>query len=76
MYDNDRLFTGREYDGETELYYLRARYYDASTGRFVSRDPIGQVDNINLYTYAQNNPLRFTDPMGLGSKPAIKASVI
>jgi RHS repeat-associated protein len=65
LYDNNRLFTGREYDGEIGLYYLRARYYDASTGRFISRDPIGQVDDVNLYGYVQNNPLRFIDLMGL-----------
>ncbi|MCE5312510.1 MAG: RHS repeat-associated core domain-containing protein [Nitrospiraceae bacterium] len=33
-------FTGREFDQETGLYYYRNRYYDANTGRFVSKDPI------------------------------------
>lgn len=40
LHGNERFFTGREYDNETGLYYLRARYYDANTGRFISRDPI------------------------------------
>jgi RHS repeat-associated protein len=33
-------FTGREFDGETNLYYYRARYYDPQDGRFISKDPI------------------------------------
>jgi len=35
--------------GETELYYFRARYYDATLGRFVGRDPLGYVDGMSLY---------------------------
>ena len=61
---NVRLFTGREYDEEIGLYYYRARYYSADLGRFISRDPIGTADNINLYTYVGNSPVGFVDPMG------------
>ena len=50
-YSNSRLYTGREYDRETNLYYMRARYYNSDTGKFISRDPIGQNDQVNLYTY-------------------------
>lgn len=64
MYSNTRLYTGREYDKETDLYYLRARYYNSDTGRFLSRDPIGQNDQINLYTYVANSPLKYVDRMG------------
>ena len=45
-------FTGREYDAETGLYYYRARYYDPELGRFISKDPIGLRDKINIYAYA------------------------
>lgn len=62
LHGNTRFFTGREYDKETGLYYLRARYYDPVVGRFMSRDPIGQVDDVNLYGYVGNRPLKFTDP--------------
>lgn len=36
---------------EIWLYYYRARYYLAELGRFISRDPIGVRDNVNLYGY-------------------------
>jgi hypothetical protein len=44
---------------------VRARYYDASTGRFISEDPAGFVDGPNLYVYAGNNPIINVDPNGL-----------
>ncbi|MDR2640647.1 MAG: RHS repeat-associated core domain-containing protein [Candidatus Peribacteria bacterium] len=47
------------------LYYFNARYYSPELGRFVSRDPIGIVDDINLYVYVGNNPLKFVDWSGL-----------
>jgi RHS repeat-associated protein len=57
-------FTGREWDGETGLYYYRARYYDPTVGRFIREDPIGYVAGINLYTYALNRPQTLSDPGG------------
>jgi RHS repeat-associated protein len=63
-YSNTRLYTGREYDKETNLYYLRARYYNQNTGKFISRDPVAQADQVNLYTYVRNNPLGYTDRDG------------
>lgn len=64
LHGNDRFFTGREYDRETGLHYYRARYYDSDLGRFMGRDPIGMADQVNLYAYVANNPLKFTDPTG------------
>jgi RHS repeat-associated protein len=59
-------FTGREFDSETELYYYRARYYDANLGRFISQDPIGfGGEDSNLYRYVSNNPVNAIDPSGL-----------
>ena len=61
-------YCGEYYDTESGLYYLRARYYDPMTGRFISKDSLeGQIDNplsLNLYTYCYSNPLRFIDPSG------------
>lgn len=46
------------------MYYYRARYYSAELGRFISRDPIGITDDINLYVYVGNNPVMYRDPSG------------
>ena len=58
-------FTGRESDNGG-LTYLRARYYEAETGRFFTRDPAGTVADVNRYTYVDNNPINRQDPSGLG----------
>ncbi|MDR4484686.1 MAG: RHS repeat-associated core domain-containing protein [Nitrospirales bacterium] len=63
--DNPYYFTGRRFDSETGLYYLRARYYDPKIGRFINEDPIGLGGGIHLYTYSLNNPINFSDPLGL-----------
>jgi len=64
-FENRYMFTARELDDESGLYYYRARYYDASVGRFLQEDPIGMAGGINLYPYVQNDPVNFVDPMGL-----------
>ena len=56
---------GYRTDPETGLIYLTNRYYDPGTGRFLSRDPSGYGGGINLYSYVQNNPGNFDDPLGL-----------
>jgi RHS repeat-associated protein len=63
---NPLLFTGRRLDAETGLMYYRARYYDVDLGRFVGRDPLGYVGRLlNTYTYVSDNPVDYTDPIGL-----------
>ena len=54
----------------TTLYNMRRRYYDAATGRFVTRDPILLLDplGVNSYQFAFNQPLRFVDPSGLNPR--------
>lgn len=65
FFNQPYTYTGREYDPETGLYYYRARYYDATIGRFISEDPIGfAAGDVNLYRYVGNRPLYQTDPMG------------
>jgi len=62
---NPYMFTGRRLDEETGLFYYRARHYDPRIGRFLQRDPIGYIDGMNLYSYSKNNPVSYTDPLGL-----------
>ena len=63
---NEILFTGRWLDKSTNLYYYRARWYDAEDGRFVSKDPIGfDSGDWNLYRYVGNNSVNKVDEMGL-----------
>jgi len=64
---NRFMFTGREFDNETGLYYYRTRYYKPSIGRFLQTDLIKYRGGLNLYTYCGNNPLNWLDPWGLKS---------
>ena len=59
------LYTGRDLDPETGLYFYRARYCSAQLGRFISRDPIGIVGGMNPYEYVSDGPLSSNDPQGL-----------
>ncbi len=47
------------------LYFMKARYYDAKTRRFIQRDPLGLGGGENLYSYVGNNPIEKIDPLGL-----------
>ena len=70
-------FTGKEWDEETGLYYMSARYQNPETSRWVSSDPAGWelinpmenstslLSGINWYSYCENNPLKYSDPSGL-----------
>jgi len=64
-------FTGKERDSESGLDYFGARYYGSNMGQMMSPDPLlssgrpWDPQTWNRYSYALNNPLRFTDPTGL-----------
>ena len=68
---NRYLYTGREWEPETGLYYYRARHYDPTLGRFLQPDPIGYADGLNMYEYVGSDPVSFTDPLGLFWVPNI-----
>nr|WP_071759620.1 RHS repeat-associated core domain-containing protein [Burkholderia ubonensis] len=55
------------HDNETGLHYNRHRNYDPTSGRYVSKDPIGLAGGINVFQYAPN-PTGWIDPLGLTSK--------
>jgi RHS repeat-associated protein len=63
------LFTGRRVDildnGSLKIQYNRNRYYDYYTGRWLTHDPLGYVDGMNLYEYGRSNPPNRLDPSGL-----------
>ena len=62
-------FAGEQFDIETGLLFLRARYYDPALGRFISPDLLAgsplTPQSLNRYSYATNNPILSTDPTGL-----------
>src|ERR1035438_3842550 len=68
---NAYLYRGERYDADLGLYYLRARWYNPVTGRFMTRDPYsGSVydpASLHRYNYARSNPANFVDPSGQAS---------
>jgi len=58
-------FQGREWSAATGLINFRMRWYDAETGRWLSKDPIGLSGGMNLYVLSDGSPLNSTDPIGL-----------
>ena len=57
-------FQGREWSAATGLINFRMRWYDAETGRWLSKDPIGLGGGLNLYAFCENEPLDYRDPNG------------
>ncbi|MGA8673335.1 MAG: RHS repeat-associated core domain-containing protein, partial [Terracidiphilus sp.] len=68
---NNYLYRGEQYDPDLGLYYLRARYYNPLTGRFMSRDPnegnLHRPATLHKYLYAGGDPINARDPSGRGS---------
>lgn len=60
-------FLGQYHDDETGFSYNHHRYYDADSGRYISRDPVGLIGGLNAFTYAENNPTQHVDPSGLAT---------
>jgi RHS repeat-associated protein len=69
-----REFTGHETIPRVGLVNMNGRVYDPDLGRFLSPDPnvqfVADLQSYNRYTYAANNPLRYTDPTGYFISPA------
>ncbi|KVN23049.1 sugar-binding protein [Burkholderia stagnalis] len=61
-------FQGQQFDEETGLAYNRHRYYDATTARYVSADPIGLLGGVNPFRYVLA-PTGWVDPLGLSEDP-------
>ncbi|MDT0346324.1 polymorphic toxin-type HINT domain-containing protein [Streptomyces litchfieldiae] len=68
VWPGTRGFVGGTTDTTTGLTHLGAREYDPALGRFISLDPVMDLadpQQIHGYTYANNNPLTYSDPTGL-----------
>jgi len=63
--DNPWRFSTKYWDDETGLGYWGYRYYDAEPGRWVSRDPIEELDDLNVVRYSQNRTLDNYDANGM-----------
>jgi len=62
---NPFRFSTKFQDDETDLVYYGYRYYNSSTGRWLSRDPTGERGGVNLYGFVRNTPLNLFDYLGL-----------
>ncbi|MCJ7622398.1 MAG: RHS repeat-associated core domain-containing protein, partial [Anaerolineaceae bacterium] len=73
-------YAGEQADPEAGLIFLRARYYDPATGRFISRDSFPGFSmnpiTLNHYIYASDNPVNQTDPLGLFSGSSFFSKII
>jgi RHS repeat-associated protein len=72
---NEMMYRGEQFDSDLGLYYLRARYCNPVTGRFMSRDPLDgeQFDprTLHKYLYANGDPMNAIDPTGKAVKPGL-----
>jgi RHS repeat-associated protein len=64
-------YTARQFDSETALYNYRARYYDPTSGRFLSEDPVGFSGGANFYSYVGNSANNYADPSGFSPAPCL-----
>ena len=73
---NNYLYRGEQYDPDLGLYYLRARYMNPATGRFLSRDPEDGITNdpasLHKYIYAGGDPVNAYDPTGRSAGAAVR----
>ncbi|MBV7299148.1 putative Ig domain-containing protein [Enterovibrio paralichthyis] len=76
---NSYLYTGEQFDASLGKYYLRARYYDQSTGRFTQQDTwLGNNQEpitLNKYLYGNASPANFIDPTGHMSMMSLNISM-
>ena len=70
------LHQGGRYDASAGLYDFRNRQYSPTLGRWMSADPLGYVDGMNVYGYLGGNPVGAVDPMGTQDYTAVYANVM
>ena len=67
LIDQPYMFSTKEYDPETGLSYFGYRFYNASTGKWTTRDPLGEAGGYNLYGFVGNSAMNWIDSWGLVS---------
>jgi len=67
-------YSGKERDEESGLYYHGERYYAPWLARWISPDPAGVSDGVNILSFVGGNPIRFHDPTGLQKSQVVKKS--
>ena len=80
---NNRLANTKERDASIGLDNHGFRYYDPESGRYITRDPVGYADGLNVYAHVTNNPINRIDPLGLtaievvhNTRPADAAKIV
>lgn len=66
--DNPWRFATKYQDLETNLTYFGHRYFDSVTGAWLSREPLGEGESLNLYAYCHGDPVNNVDVLGLKAK--------
>jgi RHS repeat-associated protein len=69
-FDSDFGFTGHYFHAPSGLNLTLYRGYAPDIGRWLSRDPVGEVQEVNLYSYVRNTPVNRLDPLGLADGPS------
>jgi RHS repeat-associated protein len=72
--DQPFLYSTKEYTEKTGLSYFGYRFYSSGLGRWLSRDPIQELDGLNLYVFVLNNPINMIDLLGLDANVMVSGS--
>lgn len=72
---NPWRYASKRHDPDTNLYNFGRRFYDPETGRFLTPDPKGYTDSLNLYAYVLNDPLTNVDLYGLEMEGLVGAAI-
>ena len=65
--DQPFQFSTKRYLADVGLNYYGFRFYSPAMGRWLNRDPLGELGGLNLYGFVQNDPVNIFDPYGLES---------
>jgi RHS repeat-associated protein len=70
-----RKYTGHDPDFTTMLYFAPFRYYNPVAARWMTRDPLGMVDGVNVYAYVQSNPVTYSDEIGTTARCCVRFGI-